>query len=181
VLQGVNRSINQTENLQVLFSPSLDNMEGQTFTNSKANYANVVYVYAQIGDDNNLYSEVVGDATGLNRIETSTSGNLSEGSTVSLTVDNYPSIFQTIAEYTLVKKAETKNTVGTIKLSSSFIFNTDFSLGDTVTYQYKDWGINMDAVISEVRFQYSASGFTMQVSLGYPLPTLEDKLGVVLS
>ena len=136
-------------------------------------------MYGQIGDTTETV--IVGEASGFNRYETSTSGTLEQGSAVTLTKNNYKEVFTVIGENTLVTQAETKNLIGTIQLSSDFQLNIDFSLGDSVTYLNNQWGIQENVMIRELRLQYSTNGFIAQASLGYPLPTLEDKLGVTLS
>lgn len=179
VFNGADRTINQSQNSAVVFSPNLNNLQSQSYTHSISNFANVVYVYGQIGDTTETV--IVGEASGFNRYETSTSGTLEQGSTVTLTKNNYKEVFTVIGENTLVTQAETKNLIGTIQLSSDFQLNIDFSLGDSVTYLNNQWGIQENVMIRELRLQYSTNGFIAQASLGYPLPTLEDKLGVTLS
>lgn len=179
VFGGADRTINQRQNSAVVFSPNLNNLQSQSYTHSISNFANVVYVYGQIGDTTETV--IVGEASGFNRYETSTSGTLEQGSAVTLTKNNYKEVFTVIGENTLVTQAETKNLIGTIQLSSDFQLNIDFSLGDSVTYLNNEWGIQENVMIRELRLQYSTNGFIAQASLGYPLPTLEDKLGVTLS
>lgn len=179
VFEGADRTINQSQNSAVVFSPNLNNLQSQSYTHSISNFANVVYVYGQIGDTTETV--IVGEASGFNRYETSTSGTLEQGSAVTLTKNNYKEVFTVIGENTLVTQAETKNLIGTIQLSSDFQLNIDFSLGDSVTYLNNEWGIQENVMIRELRLQYSTNGFIAQASLGYPLPTLEDKLGVTLS
>lgn len=179
VFGGADRTINQSQNSAVVFSPNLNNLQSQSYTHSISNFANVVYVYGQIGETTETV--IVGEASGFNRYETSTSGTLEQGSAVTLTKNNYKEVFTVIGENTLVTQAETKNLIGTIQLSSDFQLNIDFSLGDSVTYLNNEWGIQENVMIRELRLQYSTNGFIVQASLGYPLPTLEDKLGVTLS
>lgn len=179
VFAGADRTINQSQNSAVVFSPNLNNLQSQSYTHSISNFANVVYVYGQIGDTTETV--IVGEASGFNRYETSTSGTLEQGSAVTLTKNNYKEVFTVIGENTLVTQAETKNLIGTIQLSSDFQLNIDFSLGDSVTYLNNEWGVKENVMIRELRLQYSTNGFIAQASLGYPLPTLEDKLGVTLS
>lgn len=179
VFGGADRTINQSQNSAVVFSPNLNNLQSQSYTHSISNFANVVYVYGQIGDTTETV--ILGEASGFNRYETSTSGTLEQGSAVTLTKNNYKEVFTVIGENTLVTQAETKNLIGTIQLSSDFQLNIDFSLGDSVTYLNNEWGIQENVMIRELRLQYSTNGFIVQASLGYPLPTLEDKLGVTLS
>ena len=179
VFGGADRTINHSQNSAVVFSPNLNNLQSQSYTHSISNFANVVYVYGQIGDTTETV--IVGEASGFNRYETSTSGTLEQGSAVTLTKNNYKEVFTVIGENTLVTQAETKNLIGTIQLSSDFQLNIDFSLGDSVTYLNNEWGIQENVMIRELRLQYSTNGFIAQASLGYPLPTLEDKLGVTLS
>lgn len=179
VIQGVDRSQNQTTNPPVVFTPELNNLQSQSYTHSINNFANVVYVYAQIDSINEV--SVIGSGTGFDRYETATSGTLNSGSDVKLTLDNYEDVFELIGENTLITQAETKNVIGTVKLDSDCQLNINFNIGDTVTYSNLEWGVSENVMINELRLQYSSDGFIAQASLGYPLPTLEDKLGVTLS
>ena len=147
VFGGADRTINQSQNSAVVFSPNLNNLQSQSYTHSISNFANVVYVYGQIGDTTETV--IVGEASGFNRYETSTSGTLEQGSAVTLTKNNYKEVFTVIGENTLVTQAETKNLIGTIQLSSDFQLNIDFSLGDSVTYLNNEWGIQENVMIRE--------------------------------
>lgn len=173
-----NRSMNQNENLQVIFSPTQDNIASNSFTHSIVNFANVALVYGEI--DNEYYFSSVGDtsAAGYDRYEMLCDAFIPTGTNTTLTTSNYQSIFQTIGEQKLLTQSETQHTVGNLSITCPFQFKTHFDVGDTVTYYYPEWGVNMDVQITEVRLQYSSKGFTTQVSLGQPLPTLIDKFGV---
>lgn len=176
---GINRSMNQNVNLSIIFSPTQDNIASNSFTHSLVNFANVATVYGQIG--NNYYFEDVGNTTasGYARYETLCDAFLPTGqNATTLTTSNYKSIFQTLGEQKLITQAETQHTIGNLTVNCPFEFKTDFDVGDTVTYYYPEWGVNIDVEITEVRLQFSSKGFTTQVSLGQPLPTLIDKFGV---
>ena len=63
-----------------------------------------------------------------------------------------------------------------VLLNSSFVYCTDWDLGDIVTVRNKDWGVTMDSRITEVKEIYEATtGFALEVAFGNSVPTLSAK------
>lgn len=67
------------------------------------------------------------------------------------------------------------------RLVSTFIYEQDWDLGDIVTVQNKDWGITLDARITEVREIYEPNRFELEATFGNSRPTLIDKIKQQLS
>lgn len=62
-------------------------------------------------------------------------------------------------------------TEGQILTKSPFVYEKDWDLGDITTEQYKEWGITMDARITEVKEIYEVSGKRIEVAFDNDKPT----------
>jgi hypothetical protein len=69
VMEGLNLSVNQSENSPVYFSPEFGNVKTQSFSDSDLNMKNVGYVGGQGEGTERLIIEL-GEASGVDRIET---------------------------------------------------------------------------------------------------------------
>ena len=64
---------------------------------------------------------------------------------------------------------------------SAFNYQLDYDLGDIVTIQNKDWGVTLDARITEVKEIYETAGFSLEATFGNNRPTLIQKIKQELS
>ena len=64
---------------------------------------------------------------------------------------------------------------------SAFNYQLDYDLGDIVTVQNKDWGVTLNARITEVKEIYEANGFGLEATFGNNRPTLIQKIKQELS
>ena len=176
ILQGVDRSADQDTTNPIIYSPSHGNITGSSFQHTNVNYVNVCYGSVQISGT--TYTTVTGSASGLQRFEGSVTGSDDTGTTI--TTSNYQEVLTLLAEQQMAKDAENKTTLGTIKEDTlnCYQYNVDFTLGDTITYFNKSWGVNMNATITEVNVQWSSNGKAIQIQLGQPLPTIAAILGI---
>ena len=71
---------------------------------------------------------------------------------------------------------ETRHLEGDILTHGSFKYEKDWDLGDIVTIQNKDWGVTMDARVTEVTEVYEPSGYRLSAILGDSMPKLTDKI-----
>ncbi|KAA0941624.1 hypothetical protein FQ087_20940 [Sporosarcina sp. ANT_H38] len=60
--------------------------------------------------------------------------------------------------------------------ASSFVYEQDYDLGDIVTIQNKDWGVTLDARITEIKEVYEPGGFQLEATFGNSRPTLISKI-----
>lgn len=64
---------------------------------------------------------------------------------------------------------------------SAFNYQLDYDLGDIVTVQNKDWGVTLNARITEVKEIYQENGFGLEATFGNNRPTLIQKIKQELS
>lgn len=69
----------------------------------------------------------------------------------------------------------------TEEFASSFVYEEDWDLGDIVTIQNKDWGVTLDARITEIKEIYEPEGFQLEATFGNSRPTLTSKIKQELS
>lgn len=165
VLEGRELTAGQSLLPPVIFSTDFENVKSQHYVNSALNYKNVGYAGGQ-GDEEARLIQVIGDASGLSRIETFLDCSQAADADELVSLGE-----QKLAE---LKKVQTFE-MG-ISPTNQFIYEKDWDLGDKVTLQSKKWGITMDSRITEVKEIYEASGFSLEATFGNNIPTLIDKL-----
>lgn len=160
---GIDRSYSQSDNLPVVFSEKLDNLQNAQFTDDNSEFKNVAYVFAENDKplgiegvlDSDFIEAIVGDISGLNRREIFVETSIDE-------------------EYMYDKDAFMKNQGRTaLKENSyapiyegeavwnteSYVFNKDYFLGDIVQYEDR-FGNQSRARITEVIFsEDDSSGY----------------------
>lgn len=70
----------------------------------------------------------------------------------------------------------TENVTKRTKTLSAFNYQTDYDLGDIVTVQNRDWGVTLDARITEIKEIYETAGFSLEATFGNNRPTLIQKI-----
>lgn len=164
LFRGLDRSINQKENLQIVFSPKYDNLISSKYTMNIDNVKNVALVGGE-GEGKNRKLKEVGTSSGLNRIEM-----FVDASSLSTNDGEIP-----LATYyeTLVEKGKeelTKNSVstsfeGTVD-TELYKYKTDFDLGDIVTLE-NEYGISVDARIVEIIETWNETGYSIEPRFEY--------------
>lgn len=163
VVEGVNRVATQRDNPPVIFSPEFNSLKSMGYTESYLDYKNMAYVAGQ-GEGVDRRVITIGDtASGLNRYElfvdardvgetnTDDDGNETPRSQQEIETD--------LTDRGNEKLSEHKQEIymeGQILTKSPFIYERDWDLGDITTQQNKNWGITMDARITEVKEIYEA-------------------------
>lgn len=214
VVIGRNRSVNQTENSPVIFSPQFGNIRNMHYVESDLDYYNVAYVAGQ-GEGVDRRIIVVGNATGLARRELYVDARDIAEETDDETPVPRPEADiiadlrrrgeQKLAEHaqesyleaqimTPVKTVDIRKethfmtqfqineTVNVTKaFASSFVYEVDYDLGDIVTVQNKEWGVTLDARITEIKEIYEPGGFSLEATFGNSRPTLVSKIKQELS
>ena len=74
-----------------------------------------------------------------------------------------------------------ENVKVTEEFASSFVYEVDYDLGDIVTNQNKDWGVTLDARITEIKEIHEPGGFQLEATFGNNRPTLISKIKQELS
>lgn len=61
------------------------------------------------------------------------------------------------------------------------LLGSDYDMGDIVTVQNKEWGVSMNARVTEIKEIYEESGFSIEATFGNNRPTLIQKIKQELS
>lgn len=163
VFEGKDLTAGQLINNPVIFSHDFDNIKTQHYVDSDLNYKNYAYIGGQ-GEGVDRTIVEIGDATGINRIET-----FIDARDISEIADLEERGRQALVEFGQVKTLE-----GDMLQSNSFVYEQDWDLGDIVTVFDKKWGVTMDTRITEVKEIYEPDGFNIEVVFGNNVPTLID-------
>lgn len=177
-LESRDLTANQSANPPVIFSPEFDSVKSLKFMESKLNYKNTAIVAGQ-GEGIARSIVEVGSLEGLERHEV-----YIDARDISAVDENQNAIPQAEIEEKLAERgnqklAESKQEMfleGQILTNSPFSYGTDYDLGDIVTIQNKDWGVTMDARITEIKEIYEKSGFRLEATFGNSFPTLIQKI-----
>lgn len=180
VSEGRNLTATQSVNPPVIFAPQFDSLKTLEYANSDLNYRSVAYV-AGAGEGADRRIVVVGDATGMDRYELFVDArDIQETKDVDGVETPIPEaeIIASLTERGLQKLAEYSREEylsAQILTQSPFIYEVDYDLGDVVTVKNDDWGIGMDARITEITEIYEAGRpIQIEATFGIGRPTFAD-------
>lgn len=176
---------NTAGNTPCVFSRDFDNITEQDYTESIENMKNVC-LCSSAADENDkvYYIEVDNDKkTGIDRDEfyadmSSISWNVTDesGTEKTLSYSEYAELMTTDANDQLDDYGETISFESTINTSKNLQYKADFTVGDIVTTIEKNWGIRIDARITQISETWQDGKHTLCVTFGDSLPTLLDKI-----
>ncbi|MCU6603843.1 siphovirus ReqiPepy6 Gp37-like family protein [Peribacillus frigoritolerans] len=178
IVQGMDRSINQTINPPVIFSPDFRNVKSQEYTDSDLNYRNVGYV-AGDGEGEDRRVVELGTATGIDRLETFIDARdiqetnaddtpIPEAEIVANLTDRGNQ--KLITEYTNQSTFESQLLVPEMA-TNNMAYEEDWDLGDIVTVQNRKWKVTLDSRITETKETYEPGGFQLEAVFGKNQPT----------
>ncbi|WP_346206825.1 siphovirus ReqiPepy6 Gp37-like family protein [Caldifermentibacillus hisashii] len=180
VLEGRNLTASQSDLPPVIFGPQFDSLKTLNYSESELNYRNTAYVAGQ-GEGVDRRVIELGDSTGIDRHELFVDARDVSEETEGENPQPRPEQ-DIINDLTargnreLEKMVQEKYLEGQILTKSPFIYEKDYDLGDIVSIQNKDWGVTMDARITEIKEIYEANGFQLEAVFGNDRPTLIDKI-----
>ncbi|MBO0602773.1 siphovirus ReqiPepy6 Gp37-like family protein [Sporosarcina sp. E16_3] len=181
VYEGRDLSVNQSINSPVIFSPLFDNIKNMHYVDSDLNYRNTAYIAGQ-GEGVERRVVELGQAVGLSRHELFVDArDVSEETEDEEPVPRPPQdIINDLinrGEQKLAELIQETFLEAQVMTNSTFKYEADWDLGDIVTTQYTDWGITLDARITEVKEIYEPeTGFTLEATFGNNRPTLISKI-----
>lgn len=168
IYQGIDRSFNQSENPRVIFSPEFDNFITSEYNSNAESYANVALVAGE-GEGAARKTQEVGTATGAERVELYVDArdisSDTEGGT--LTPTEYNALLVSRGQEKLAEAPMVENYTGEVEPNTSFIFGTDYQLGDIVEIK-NEFGAAAAARITEVIESWDENGHTV-------IPTFNSK------
>lgn len=162
--EGADRSTAQSVNSWVIFSPEFDNLASTEYITSLENYKNVAQVAGE-GEGIAKALITVGTASGISRLEMRVDGSGASTNSGEYDSTTYAGILAQRGAEELAKCSTSEAVSGSV-LQSQFVIGTDYNLGDIVEIK-NQYGISMQARVTEVVENWSDSGYTM-------LPTFAD-------
>lgn len=166
VYESRNLTAGQTVLPPVIFSPEFDNVGPQELVDSIIGYGNYAIVAGQGEGVEREITEIGSDATGLDKHVIFVDARDVEDS------DDLPARGKTkLSEHKKVTSFQSE-----VLDLGPFEYENDWNVGDIVAVQNKDWGITMDARITEVTEIYEPNGFKLNVTFGNTFPTLSQKI-----
>lgn len=171
--KGKQRNVGNSLNAPVIFSSEMNTIMSEQYTHTQVNFKNVAYVFAQLSNGKNE-NIIVGTEEGLHRFETGVNaGNPTlNGKQFTLTENNYKTLMTVAGQQSLAQSAITHNLTGKLNMDCELTYKENFDVGDLITIANKSWGLYEDLVVVAVSEQYSVQGIQLQLTFGYPLPTI---------
>lgn len=156
---GTDRSLAQSVNPPVIFSPAFDNLISSTYIESTKTYKNVALVAGErVGTSR--WTVTVGDnaLTGLNRRELFIEENISTNGATD--PENYNQQLMTRGREVLAEHSLAYTFEGEADPNVMFIYNVDYFVGDVVQ-MVNEYGIENRARLSELITSYSREGMSL--------------------
>lgn len=162
--KGVDHSIDQNENVRLIFSPEYENLISSKYNEDVSEFKNVALVAGE-GEGKDRKKRTIGNATGLDRFElfvdaSGISSNTEEGDLV----DYYQALIsegkEKLAEHTATRSFE-----GEVD-SNAYKYKEDYDVGDIVTVK-NQYGITSNARITEVIETWDNEGYTVEPKFEY--------------
>lgn len=184
-LEGRDLTVNQTALPPAIFSPEFNTLGQLSYVESELDYKNYAIVAGQ-GEGVDRRIVYVGESTGFERYEL-----FVDARDINEETDDEESmprpeqdIINDLVNRGHQKLAEHEQEIymeGHALTKSRLIYENDYDLGDLVTLQNREWGITMDALITEVKEIFEPSGQKIELTFGNNRPTLIDKIKQELS
>lgn len=167
VLQGVDRTDSQTVNPQAVFSIKFENILSQTFTQDTTDETNFAYVKMPEAGDSAEVMTTYGTATGRSRREILVMGsNVREDENgVANSLATQLALLQEQGRSTVTD--ETLAFESTIDPNSALVYGVDYDLGDISSLTAEDWGISLDAQITEAEETEQNGIDGLKLTFGY--------------
>lgn len=178
IMEGRNLVSGQSINPPVIFSPQFESLKSLHYTQSDLNYKNVAIVAGQ-GEGVERRVIEVGNYAAFNRHE-----EFIDARDIAETDDDEnplpeQQVIQALTDRGKQKLSELiqeEYLEGQVLTNSPFKYQIDYDYGDITTIQNLDWGVTMDARITEIEEIYETSGFSIEATFGNSRPTLIQKI-----
>lgn len=166
IYQGVDRSTDQNDRPQVIFSEDYGNLEQIEYSKDTYSYKTVCYV-GQLSDGVATDVCTAGDDTlsGLDRRETWI--EVSDVDKSNLTSAQYQAaMIQHGKDELWSNKCISSTFESSVNPDGNFKYLTDYDLGDIVTIRRPEWGIEKDERITEINEVYENGTFKIVPTFG---------------
>lgn len=162
LFKGLDKSIDQTTNIPVIFSTYFDNLLSSKYELDISEYKNVALVGGE-GEGVDRIRKEVGSATGLNRFETFVDSRSSRNNGEILLSEYYEILTEEgKEELSQVTSVSFEAKVDT----TQYEYKKDFDLGDIVTLE-NEYGIKANVRIVEIIEVWNDSGYSLEPKFEY--------------
>ncbi|MFJ7951519.1 siphovirus ReqiPepy6 Gp37-like family protein [Lysinibacillus sp. NPDC096418] len=183
IVEGKNLVSGQSINPPVIFSPQFESLKSLHYTQSDMNYKNVAIVAGQ-GEGVERRVIEVGYYAAINRHEVF----IDARDIAETGEDEQPIPVEQIVQALTDRGQQNLNELiqeeyleGQVLTNSPFKYQIDYDYGDITTIQNLDWGVTVDARITEIKEIYETAGFSIEATFGNNRPTLIQKIKQELS
>lgn len=182
ILEGRNHSLSQEENPQVLFSSELGNIESQEYIDDESNHKNYLYLeyYSSLWSNTPSDWTLMGEegVSGIDRKEGYTKADIYMPERIppdSLQLSVPP---EEVGGWYLADKSPIQNFDAKAIDGQIYTYGEDYDIGDIVSIENKDWGIEVDLRIISVTVESSGEGmdFDVYLTFGDKIPRLTDRV-----
>lgn len=184
--KGIDRTVDNAAGLKpCIFSSEFDNVNSRSYEYSSENYKNFIYVIGKASDEETIAPVVTYDGESLKGLlleEVALESDIDRSYTddnnqqQTIPIANYKRMLSSQAVTELARYDANVNFDSSINITSNLQYRRDFNIGDRVTCQEKDWGIRLDARITEVSEVWQKGTHTIEVTFGESMPTLIEKI-----
>lgn len=184
--KGIDRTVGNAAGLKpCIFSSEFDNINSRSYEYSSENYKNFIYVIGKASDEETIAPVVTYDGESLKGLlleEVALESDIDRSYTddnnqqQTIPIATYKRMLSSQAVTELAGYDANVNFDSSINITSNLQYRRDFNIGDRVTCQEKDWGIRLDARITEVSEVWQKGTHTIEVTFGESMPTLIEKI-----
>lgn len=171
LLNGTDRSYNQSENPYVVFSFEFDNLQSTTYSEDNSTLKNVALIGGE-GEGNARKYSSIGNETGLTRRELfvdardiSSESYDSNGNKTTISNSTYISLLQQRGLEKLADNIEEITFEGEADPNAMFKYEEDYFMGDILQI-YDEYGHSAFARVLELIISDDESGFSMYPTFG---------------
>lgn len=184
--KGIDRTVGNAAGLKpCIFSSEFDNINSRSYEYSSENYKNFIYVIGKASDEETIAPVVTYDGESLRGLlleEVALESDIDRSYTddnnqqQTIPIATYKRMLSSQAVTELAGYDANVNFDSSINITSNLQYRRDFNIGDRVTCQEKDWGIRLDARITEISEVWQKGTHTIEVTFGESMPTLIEKI-----
>lgn len=161
--QGLDRSYNQSDRPYVVFSEEFNNLFNSQYQSNSENYANTALIGGEGEGVDQIFATCGDDNTGLDRYETyvdAGSVNRNAGTEEEISLEDYTKLLEENGKSALSELGITEAFTGEADTEGSFVYETDFFIGDIVTVINK-YGVSKNVrIISAIECE-DANGVSL--------------------
>ncbi len=166
VLEGVDRTVNQTDRPPMIFNVNYDNIENREYIRDSSEYKNCAYTGGQ-GDGAKRVIKIIGnEKTGLDRYELFVDARDVEDEA------NLP-------DRGRVKLVECEKISSYTCEADAALYQKKWNLGDVVTTKDAEWSLLLHERITEVMETLDSDGYVVEPTFGTATKSIIEKVNAV--